>query len=379
MPETSSNQPAAAEPSSPSAPAARSRPLDVVLRYVPAVLVWALVVVLALRFFSAFRTISLGVLAAAAVACMLQPLAKRIPAKRATRAVIAGLGFTLLAAGITVGLLLLMSKPVAAQLSRLPELTKQLDVSLQHWSQRVGISPPLKSSDMLTHIPGLLGKTGDVLTGVGSLAVSVAIALVFIFIGSIFMLAETPEHLLKPVMPALPLRRQMQVRAALKELGPKLRWWLIGHLTSMVIVGLVSWLGYTISGITFAIPLAALAGLAELVPTIGPIFAGSVAVLIASTQGSGQVAGAVATWAVVQTLESYLLLPMIMKRAVHMPAVITLFSVIFWGEVLGPAGLFMAIPLNLVIWEFFKHLVIHNRPDEQTGEAQPTPSATAPP
>jgi predicted PurR-regulated permease PerM len=172
-----------------------------------------------------------------------------------------------------------------------------------------------------------------------------------------FLLGERERTLLRPVLRLLPARRQPQVDAALLELPRKLRWFLLGSLTSMSATGLASVIGFQLAGLRFAIPLGLLAGLSELVPTFGPTFVFLIALLVAATEGAAMVVKVLVVWAVVQTLESYILQPVIMKRAVRIPPLVTLFSVVFWGKVFGLGGLLLAIPLNLVLWSFASHLL----------------------
>ena len=54
------------------------------------------------------------------------------------------------------------------------------------------------------------------------------------------------------------------------------------------------------------------------------------------------------------------LFPLIMRQAVHMPPIVTLFSLVLWGQVFGLAGLLLAIPINLVIWNFASTFLKHD-------------------
>ncbi|MDB5298054.1 MAG: hypothetical protein JWO31_4037 [Phycisphaerales bacterium] len=332
--------------------------VSVNVRKLATLAVWAIATVLALRFFTAVKVVLLGVLAAAAVACLLRPAARRLPWHRGLSAVVVGVGFVAVLAGLLAGIGLLVAKPVGEQLKNLPDARQSLDASLRGLSGRFDVSPPVDTGTLLSQAGSLLGSVGSLAATTGQAVIGVAVALALVLIGSIYLLAEPRDELLGPVLPALPPHGRAQLTAALDELEPKLRGWLLGTMVSMACVGLVSWAGYALAGLKFAIPLALVAALGELVPTVGPILGGVVAVLFATTQGSGQVAGAVATWAVVQTLESYVITPLVMRRAVKMPAIVTLFSVILWGEVFGAAGLLMAVPLNLLLWSHFKHLVM---------------------
>ncbi|HEV7298244.1 MAG TPA: AI-2E family transporter [Tepidisphaeraceae bacterium] len=324
------------------------------------VLAWAFVTLVALWFFPAVKMLLLGILAAASVAALLHPLADRLPVRRGLAALIVGLAFVVTAAGAMGTIGWLLAGPIKREAQNWPQTREQINQHLDNWSDRLNLDQPLTTDLLIRRAASYMGS-GDMAASMADILLKVLIALAFIFIGSIYFLADRHDRLINPVLPMLPKPRRAQLCDAAADLGPKLRWWLLGLLVSMSLVGLVSGIGYTIAGLKFALPLACLSAVAEIVPVIGPLIAFLVALLFASTQGATQVGGAVAVWGVVQTLESYVILPLVMKRAVKMPAIVTLFTVIFWSEVFGPAGLFMAIPLNLLIWSLVDHMIIRPR------------------
>jgi predicted PurR-regulated permease PerM len=65
---------------------------------------------------------------------------------------------------------------------------------------------------------------------------------------------------LAPILKLLPPQRRPQLRSAVLDLEPRLRWWLIGSLIAMGATGLATWICYSLIGLQFAGPLALLAG-----------------------------------------------------------------------------------------------------------------------
>jgi predicted PurR-regulated permease PerM len=138
----------------------------------------------------------------------------------------------------------------------------------------------------------------------------------------------------------------------------------------MTVVFTASMIGYSVIGLKMAIPLALLAGIAEIVPTVGPAIACVIAALFAGATQSGTAAGLVLlVWGCIQALEAYVILPMIMKGAVNVHPAITLFTVVLWGKIFGVAGLMLAIPINLTIWTLLEHLRM--RPMDGEGGEEP--------
>lgn len=114
----------------------------------------------------------------------------------------------------------------------------------------------------------------------------------------------------------------------------------------MVAVGAMTTLALSVLGVQFALVLGVLAGLLELVPFYGPVLAAVPAVGLAlTTEGWAQALAVLGAVFVIQQVESNLLLPLVMGRAVKLhPAVIAL-GILFVGWVLGPLAVFIAVPI----------------------------------
>jgi predicted PurR-regulated permease PerM len=207
----------------------------------------------------------------------------------------------------------------------------------------------------------------DIVSRTAELTTTIAIVIAFVFIGSIYLLAAPPNQFSRAILKLLPVWRRPAMEGTLRELEPQLRWWLIGTLIGMISIGIASYLGYTAIGLKWALPLAMFAALTEAIPTVGPAVTLLLGLLLASTQGASQIFGVIIVYAVAQGLESYVLIPLVMKSAVDIPPAVSLFTLILWGKVLGLAGLLLAIPIDLVIWSLLMHFVIQR---EQTVESE---------
>lgn len=344
------------------------------IRHLLTLFLWAVALAVIFHFFKPFRLLFLGVLAAGCLAATLYPLMRYIPSSRALSAVIVGVAPILVTVGLIVGLSKLLAAPIKQEVERWPQVRENVNGALARWSKTLGLEEPLTIQTLLEGAGTLFRDGGgtEVISTTAAALSGVAIAIVLLFFGSIYLMAEPPGRLLTPALDAMPPRRARQVRRAFDDLVPRLRWWVIGTLFSMVVVGLAAWAGFALIGLEFAAPLALLAGLAEIVPTVGPAAAFLVALLFASTQGTGILLGVAVTYLIIQVVESYVLVPLVMKKAVKMPPVVTLFTVVLWGKVFGAAGLFLAIPINLVLWSFYDHLVLRPRTQPDVPSSAPT-------
>ncbi|MCX5771700.1 MAG: AI-2E family transporter [Candidatus Hydrogenedentes bacterium] len=340
-------------------PEIESGPLQPVRVYPMAtVAAWAIVVALVLFFFRPVRYVFLGVLAASSLAAALIPLRDKIPGPRGFRALIAGILPILIALIVFAGLSIVFAQRFQEELSKWPETRQHINDWLLRVSAQFYLSQPLTVKGVALQLVGYFAGGGAALASESaSVTGNLVVGLAFLFFGNFYLLFSDRSTLLHPVLKALPPRRRSQIVAAVNDLEPRLRWWAIGAVASMALVGAASAIGYTLIGLDMALPLAAITGLSEIVPTLGPLTSFTVAVLFAATQGVGKVVSVIILYLLIQSMESYIIHPYIMKRAIQMPPVVTLFTLVLWGMILGPAGLLLALPINLVIISFADHLL----------------------
>lgn len=348
-------------PAEETAPRGRASGLPVWMRQATALTIGIMALALFFFFFNAISTVLLGVLAAAIVACTLNPLMRIFPGPRGVAAGV--LGLSLIA---TVGALLLalswpLAKPIQKAFDNWSQTETAVDEFLKIKSSKFGIKDALTVSDLFKTVGNFLAGTGgqQLFSRSADVTLSILLWLVFIFIGSIFLLTEPPETLIGPASLLAPPKHRMEIHRMFMDLGPRLRRWVIATMMSMSIVFTASLIGYSVIGLKLAAPLALLAALCEIVPTVGPAVAAVVAGLFAAaTSGGGAVAGVAIVYGIIQAVEAYIILPMIMRGAVKIHPAVTLFSVVFWGKVFGVPGLMLAIPINLTLWGLARHFVI---------------------
>lgn len=340
----------------------------VTVRSLVGIFLWSVVLVLVLRYFRAAQFVLLAFLAAETLACTFEPLVERI---RGPRGIIAIGSMVLLVAAIA-GLLavlgIYLQEPVTGIWEDWADIRQQANDVLLNLSDRLDLQEDLTFDRALGMASSLLtGTSGKGLLGYAADAVfGLVLSVVVVLIATMYLLATTPGALGDRAIQLLPERRRTPTQDAISDLKKQYRWWALGTLFSMTVVGVASLIGYWLVGVKFAVPLGIFAGLTQLIPTFGPMLAFSLSGIIAATQGPWIIIGVVIVYLVVQTLESYVLTPMVMLKVVHIPPVITLFTVIFWGNLLGPAGLILAIPIDLTIWAFLKYHLVEYRKRSET-------------
>lgn len=336
------------------------RPLPVWVYPMARLFLWGAALLLFLQYFGSLKMILLGLLAAGAVAAMLRPLWRRIPGSRPVKAVVAGMIFIAGVGGVLAMISWQLVEPVQRQMAKWPQLKQNLNTLFRGWSGKLGLDHPLDVDALLNQFVSFISGQGaqELFARTADVTATILILIMFIFIGSMYLLSEPPGRLVKAVLQIIPQHHRRAMQGVLRDLEPRLRWWLLGTIFGMVSIGAATWAGYSIVGVEFALPLALLTGVTEAVPTVGPAAAFALAVLFAATQGGSKVIGVLIVYAIVQGLESYVLIPLVMRRAVRIPPVVSLFTIVLWGKMLGIAGLLLAIPIDLVIWTILDNFII---------------------
>jgi len=124
--------------------------------------------------------------------------------------------------------------------------------------------------------------------------------------------------------------------------------WARGQLGLMLVIAFANYIGLSLLGIPYALPLSILAGLLEIIPYIGPIIAAIPAVVIGF--GTSPILGmAVAAMAfLIQQLENYVFVPKIMQKSAGVNPIITLLALAIGFRLAGVIGLLISVPFYII-------------------------------
>jgi len=135
----------------------------------------------------------------------------------------------------------------------------------------------------------------------------------------------------------------------LDVLEKKLGGWTRGQMTLMVLVGVATYIGLIILGIPFALPLAIVAGLLEIIPYLGPIISGIPAVIIGLGISPLMGIAAAALYFLIQQVENYVIVPKVMEKSVGVSPIITLLALAIGSRLAGLVGILIAVPVFITI------------------------------
>lgn len=258
------------------------------------------------------------------------------------------LAFGLSAVGVVAALALLawlFAVPVGDQLAQLSEtlpraLDRVRDWADQHpWSRAAAVM--LSDAQRAQIDAELLGRAGGMISSTVNVVVGFVVVL---FIG--FYLAFQPRLYLDGLLRLIPRASRSQTRDLLERIGSTLKWWLMGRLITMVVVGTAAGIGLWILDIPLPFALGLLTGLLEFIPYLGPVLAAIPPVLIAFNVEPTQALYVLALYVAIQSAEGYLLSPLVEQRTVRLPPALVVFSTLLLGVLFGPLGVALASPLT---------------------------------
>ncbi len=247
---------------------------------------------------------------------------------------------------VYVAIIALFSTLVASLIPAVVSQTRGLTQALPNYLHNLEDTfntrfDPSLTSDYLNNIPSNILKLA---AGVFGNALNV----MAVFFMTYYLIIERP-HLHRYLLRLFEnknaeARAERLVHAIERQVGG----WVRGQLVLMVIIGVLTYIGLISLGIPYALPLATLAGLLEVVPNLGPTIAAIPAILIGFSVSPLVGFGALALSILIQQLENNLIVPKIMQSATGTAPLATIIVLLVGYTLGGVIGAILAMPLYLV-------------------------------
>lgn len=200
-------------------------------------------------------------------------------------------------------------------------------------------------------------------TGVASVALGVLTNLVvMLFLGLYF--AAQPGLYKQGLLRLFPKRQRSHLDDVFREVWKVLGWWLWGKILAMLLVGAATWIGLWALGIPLPFLLALVAALLTFIPNFGPVFSALPAMILGFAQGLWMGLWVVLLYLGIQVVESYVITPLIQRKAVDLPPALILTSQVLLGILMGFLGLVLATPLAAAALVLVRRLWVEDTLDD---------------
>jgi predicted PurR-regulated permease PerM len=313
-----------------------------------------------------------GIIVALALRGAAEWLATRTRMPPAIAVAVVVLGVVALLAFAGWGLADEVARQFTELAERLPRAVREVAGRIERtsWGQlllaRLPDTQSVVSPTVVSRATGALAATLGVTAG----ALANVVIVVFIAVYA----SLDPGVYRRGIVRMVPGRGRRRAEQVLHVLAVTLRRWFVGRLVAMVIIGSLTALGLWLVGVPLALTLGLLAGLLNFVPYIGPLVSFVPAALLALVEGPTMLAWVGVLYVAVQTIESYVVTPMIEQHAVLLPPALTLTAQVLLGVVFGFPGLLLATPLTAAAITVVKLLYVEGvlgEDIEMPGDASP--------
>ena len=302
------------------------------------------------------RDLVLILLTAIVIASAIEPAIHALMRRRVPR-LLSVILIYLLVASIFFGIIFFFVPPVlddaAAFFAQLPTTLSELDFgAVTGGLLPDDIAATLSVADILREISTSLGgSTGGAIATLSAFFGGIASFVLIVVFSFYFSVQETGvDDFLRVVTP---VKEQAYVLHLWKRSQEKIGKWMQGQLVLAVIVGILVYLGLTILGVPYALLLAVLAAVFEIIPVFGPIFAAIPGIAVALVHGGPTEALLViGLYVIVQQFEAHLIYPVVVKKVVGVPPLLVILALIVGYELAGFLGILLSVPIAGAIQEF---------------------------
>lgn len=285
-----------------------------------------------------FKSIFLMILAAAFITlALLRPVnfMSRHKVPRGLAAMIAILGVIAIFAGVVWFIL-----PVI--ISQLPQMIDALNQALKQIGEATGFNIAN------INVPEQITKYADQAISVTTATIDAIASIVVVLFFTLYWLID--YYKIKSYWENLLKHPKSKTFAKIVGVSEKnIGEWVKGQALLSLTFGVLVYITYSILGVPYAASLALLAGVFELIPYLGPVLATIPAVLLALTDSPEKAVLVIIAYIFLQSIESYVLAPKVMGGAVDLHPIIVLLAFMIAGKLAGLVGVFLAIPVTLLI------------------------------
>ena len=303
------------------------------------------------------RQIALLGFAAVVLATVLNRVVRSLQQFRITRGTAIFITVVLLLA-LIVGFFALIVPSLVEQLQQFIKLIPEAIDRIREWFNQLIDRIP---GQVLENAPNFTNLTQQLQTWLTQLfgnfvnLVNTSLAAIvsfLLFLVITIMLLVNPLPYRRVFVLAFPAFYRRRVEEILDQCETALSGWIKGTLLNMLIIAFLSYIGLLILRVPLPLVNALLAGLLEFIPNVGPTLSTIPPVLLALLDAPWKAVAVIILYFLIQQLESFLLVPIVMSQAVDLLPVFTILAVLVFASFFGFLGLFMSIPLLIVsqIW-----------------------------
>ncbi|KGF99072.1 hypothetical protein EU97_1630 [Prochlorococcus marinus str. MIT 9311] len=180
--------------------------------------------------------------------------------------------------------------------------------------------------------------------------------LIFVLVVSL-MISIEPKQYKENILLLIPKNYRNKFRNILDKCNIALANWTFSMVVSSLSVGLLSLIVLSILDVKYVVSNALIAMVLNIIPNIGPVISGIFPISIALLDNFWKPLAVLGAYVIIQNIESYIIMPSIMKKKANLLPGLTLISQFGFTFIFGPLGLILSLPLAVVIQVLIKESI----------------------
>jgi len=185
------------------------------------------------------------------------------------------------------------------------------------------------------------------------------IRIIFVLVVS-FMISIEPQAYKEGALLVVPKLYRNKSRKILDKCNIALTNWTFSMLISSLSVGLLSLIVLSILDVKYVVSNAIIAMILNIIPNIGPVLSGIFPISIALLDNFWKPVAVLGSYIIIQNIESYIIMPSILKKKTNLLPGLTLISQFGFTFVFGPLGLVLSLPIVVVLQVLIKEIINDN-------------------
>ncbi|WP_274362667.1 AI-2E family transporter [Paenibacillus thermotolerans] len=317
--------------------------------------------------FKLLKSILMPFIIAMIISYILNPVVNLLNERKVPRTVAIFLIYSIFILAVTVvimNLIPMLIKQLNELNEHLPEFTMRAQSLMNGVNQnsilpesvRIGINDAVLRAEQQLAV-----SISEFISRIGATLNVVFMAFIIPFLA--FYMLKDFQVIEKTVLTFVPLRHRKRTIRMLTDIDKALGNYIRGQFIVCLVIGILAYIGYWIIGIPYPLLLAALVGIFNIIPYVGPFFGAAPALIVASTVSMEMVMFTLIVNLICQSLENSFVSPQVVGRSLHMHPLIIIFALLVGGEIGGVFGLILAVPLfavgKVIVHHFW--LYYHNR------------------
>ncbi len=260
--------------------------------------------------------------------------------------------------GFAIGTVVpIIGKQITEFISDLPQYAKQLEQFFNEVSKSEEFKNlmnndyiPLETvqDKLMEYMNSLPNNLANGIMGIFGFVTNTAITIVTVPI-LLFYMFKDGHRLPGAVSKFIPAAYRQQGLDTIEDVGETLSAYISGQVTVASIVGLLSFIGYLIIGQPYALVLALIVAVTNIIPYVGPILGGAPAVILALFISPLQALLVVVVIVIAQQIEGNFLSPLILGKSLDIHPATVIILLLVAGNLAGVLGMVLAIPTYAVI------------------------------